>query len=140
MALVLPVDAKALTIAYLKQHASVVALAGPRVGDRARWATWPQVSVVSFGGREIGAVVNQVHLHEAYLQVDCWGENLNAQETVQLLARTVWAALIEMPNTSHTRGVVTDVRTITPPHDFADELDRSRVQAEYGVIVRPHDL
>lgn len=142
MVLRLQVDAKALTIAYLKGHSSVSALAGTRVSDRAKGSVWPQVTVTSFGGREVVAPGGRVsHLDELYLQVDAWGEHaVNDQATTQLLARTVRAALLDMASASHALGVVTRVRTITPPMDYADELDRARVRAEYGVFVHPHPL
>lgn len=140
----LPVDAKVLTIDYLRTHASVMSIAGNRVSDRAR-SGFPQVTVSTFGGREVvapGGVV--VHLDEIQIQVDCWAETIdgptNNQTTAQLLAHTVRAALLDMANASHARGVVTRVRTITPPMDFADELNRARVRAEYGVFVHPHAL
>ncbi len=140
MVLRLPVDAKDLTIIWLKAHASVVALASTRISDRPK-STFPQVTVTSFGGREVVVPGGRVvHLDEVYLQVDCWGEDpVKDQTATQLLARTVRAALLEMSTASHTRGVVTGVRTITPPHDFDDEF-RCRVQAEYGVICHPLPL
>lgn len=140
MPLRLPVDTKALTIAYLKQHSSVVAIAGTRISDRAK-GSFPEITVITFGGREVvvpGGTV--VHLDETNIQVDCWGADpTNDQASTQLLARTVRAALLDMANASHSRGVVTRVRTITPPMDYADE-DRARVRAEYGVFTHPLPL
>lgn len=137
MTLRLGVDAKALTIAYLKAHTSVAAICAGRVSDRAK-NTFPQVTVISVGGRElVTAGGYQSHLDETHLQIDCWGErSVNDQETTQLLARTVRAAMLEMSRASHTLGGVSGVRTITPPHDFADDL-RARVTADYGVITLP---
>lgn len=134
MALRLLPDVEALVVAYLKADASVAAIAGTRVSTKLAEA-YPRVNVTLITGRE----VVREHLDEQHLQVDAYADD---KADANLLARTVRAVLLNAPSVPHARGVVTHVRTITPPRWLPDETanDRPRYLAEYGITVHPHPL
>lgn len=130
-------DVEALCVDYLKAHASIVALTTGRVSPElpARPA-FPYLTVSLVAGTE---VIGD-HLDESLIQLAAWA---NDKTAANLLIRTARAALLEAPESSHARGVITGVRTLVTPHWFPDDVAtpaRPRYLCDMGVTVHPHLL
>lgn len=127
-------DVEALTVAYLKAAASVQAIVGSRVASE-RPVTLPAVTVLLVTGTE----KMREHLDEHVLQIDAWATD---KATASLLARTTRAVLLRAPEVPHARGVVSHVRTVTPPRWFPDTADnqRPRYITEMAVTIHPNPL
>lgn len=144
MALRLQVDVGRLVIAYLLTITEVTAIVSNRIGNVLYAGSGPAVQVNDITGDELVPR----HLDAAHLQVDAWGGN-RAQSLD--LARTVRAALLEMPAATVTAlhtvpvpswatGVATDVATLTRPRWLPDDSvnpPRPRFSGDYQVIAHP---
>lgn len=134
MAVRLLPDVEALLVAYLKAASAVTAIVGTRVSTELDDG-FPRVNLTLVTGREIVAT----HLDEQQVQVDAYA---NDKATANLLARTVRAVLLAAAGV-HSRGVVTGVRTITPPRWTPDDSvtpPRPRYLFEVGVTLHPNPL
>ncbi len=131
-------DVEALTVAYLLAHSSIAALVGTRVSaELPPNPVFPCVTLTLITGTE---VVRQ-HFDESVVQAMAWDDD---RQGANLLGRTLRAALLEMPDSDHARGVVTHVRTLAGPRWFPDDSvapPQPRYHAgDFGVFVHPHPL
>ena len=102
-------DVEAITATYLLAHDDIEALVGDRIGGRhPHRTTTPWIKVVQIGDT---VTSRSTHLVSAYLQFDCYGgrDIDTAQGEASLLARTLRAALNDMPEATHNGAVVTGV-------------------------------
>jgi len=130
-------DDEALAIDYLDSHASITALVGTRVSTQLPASpTFPYLTVQSAAGIEKDAN----HLDEAYLDLLAWA---NSKADAKLLIRTARAALLDAPNTTHSRGVVSHARTTLTPRWLPDESinpPRPRYVTTVALTIHPHLL
>lgn len=137
MTLRLQVDVEALAAEHLRAHASIAALVGARVGTQLPGPpgpTWPYLTVTMVAGVEKVAD----HLDESYLDVFAWADR---KDDANVLIRTARAVLIEARTATHDRGVVTNVRTISPPRWLPDPIDdRPRYLCTMALTVHPWPL
>jgi hypothetical protein len=122
-----------LIVEYLRGVAEVQALVSQRVSlSLPSSPTYPLVSILLVSGEERV----QRHLDAATIQVDVWG---GTREQADVLARTVRAALLEMPR-AHDTATVTAVLTLVAPRWLPDELavpPRPRYTADYQIVYHP---
>lgn len=134
---VLP-DAELVAVQWLRTVTAVTALS-----DRIYTQfpdddpVWPLVTVSRIGGLP---VVRQ-RLDAASLQVDCWGNpaDVEGRPDASLLARTVRAALHQMPGQDITSGWVTGVEDSDPlAYRPDDSRDPAIPRYSFGVTVYLH--
>jgi hypothetical protein len=130
-------DVEALAVAHLRANSSVAALVGTRVStELPATPQWPYLIVTLLMG------VEKIphHLDEQYVQLSAWGDT---KAQANLLVRTARAALIDARSASHTRGVVTNVRTVLSPRWLPDETtghSRPRYTCDMALTVHPHKV
>lgn len=135
-------DVEALVSEYLLAHASVSAQVGTRVKNELPAAAVGSESFfpcITFALVDADEVVRQ-HFDGALVQVMAWG---NTKASASLTMRTARAALLEMPDADHDRGVVTSVRTLVGPRWFPDGTvapPKPRYHADFRIHVHPHLL
>jgi hypothetical protein len=116
-------SSEALAVAYARSHATLITLipSTPATSPQtARVATelppsqtlsWLTVSLAAGIEKDPG------HLDEYYLDLMAWGTKAEAE----LLIRTARAVFMDAHLVSHTRGVVSNPRTVLPPRWLPDE-------------------
>ena len=102
MALDLIPDVEDIVGDYLRTHPDVVAIGAKVVGTSLGTSTVPWVRVTCLDSPRRGPID---HLIEFYLQLDCFpgtgvAKNVGGQAQVNLLQRTVRAALMALPGAS----------------------------------------
>lgn len=113
---------------YLRTHAGLAAITdrvrGTPPGEKERATPWVQVTMLN-GPQEPGASVDR--LVAFYFQFDCYAGASGGQPEASLLARTVRAALEDLPGV-YDEGEVTAVRISGHSHvpDPAIEPRRER--------------
>jgi len=123
-------DAEKLVSGYLRTHPAVAALdtrivaTTPRVDKRD--ATWVKLTQLDATNE---ARSRPEHLISFLLQFDCYATEDGGQPEAVLLARTVRAALVAMPDVTHDGAAVTQVRVLSHARipDTAFEPARERV-------------
>lgn len=95
---------------YLRDHEAVQAIVGTRVGGKTPATTdKPWVSVILIDPRNAGASSQFEHLVEHMVQLDCYAGEQGGQAEASLLARTVRAAMVAIPDVDHDNVVVSVV-------------------------------
>lgn len=117
-------DVEAITATYLLAHSAL----DDRIGGRhPKTTATPWIKLTQIGDSVFSRSTRLVH---AYLQFDCYGGNDKdtAQGEASLLARTLRAALNDMPAATHTGAVVTGVvftaNRRVPDPDFTPDRER----------------
>lgn len=123
-------DAELVAVEWLRNTADVTAL----VADRVYTAvppepSWPLIRVLRVGGTPVVAT----HLDVARLQIDCWATD---KQAAHLVARTVQAALHELPGT-HPTAVVTAVEDGTMSWNPDDDYHLAGYTADYLIYLHP---
>lgn len=130
-------DTEALTVDYLLAHTSVAALVGTRVTtELPAEPIFPCITVSLVANEERV----RKHFDAALVQVLAWGER---KADASLLIRTTRAALHEMPDADHDRGVVTAVVTLAGPRWLPDDSvapPQPRYHCDVAVYLHPHLL
>jgi hypothetical protein len=128
-------DSIALVLGVLRSHPSITALVGSRVHTSLPATTaWPLITV---GGVVAGVEKIPGHLDEVYIDVQAWSDN---DSQANLVARTARAVLTASAG-SHSRGVVTHVRAVTPERSLPDPVNnRPRWVVTMGLTIHPHPL
>lgn len=133
-------DIEALLATYLLAHEDVEELVGSRIGGRHPRATsTPWIKITQFS--EI-SLTKTLHVTQTDLQIECYGGDDvdEAQGEASLLARTVRAALNDMPAADHDNAVVSRVTFFgprrVPDSDFGDPA-RERFILDASVTSHP---
>jgi len=123
-------DGEKLVSGYLRTHPAVVALDTRIVAttpdEDKRDTTWVKLTQLDATNE---ARSRPEHLISFLLQLDCYAGKDGGQPEAVLLARTVRAALVAMPEVSHDGAAVTQARVLSHARipDTAFEKARERV-------------
>ena len=131
-------DIEALLATYLLAHDAVADLVGSRVGGRhPRAKGTPWVKVTQFS--EI-SLTKTLHVTQTDLQIECYGgSDLDeAQGEASLIARTVRAALNDMPESEHDGAVVSRVTFFGPRRVPDSDFDPARERFILDASVTSH--
>lgn len=127
-----PPDIEVIVGRYLRADPAVDSVVDSRIGSKhPSVTTQPWVRLILIDDTQAPAS-SVLHLVTAHLQLDCYaGSGGNTQAS--LIARTVRAALADMPNVEHDDAVIAHVRTNLrrlPDPDFAPARERYIVTAD----------
>jgi hypothetical protein len=116
-------DAEAILYEHLSAEPTVAAIVGERVSDstpRSTTEPWLRITQLDAPGDVID------HLIAFYFQLDCYGgsDEGEAHSQASLLARTVRASLMGMPQTRPVSGVRIDGDSRYPDPDFEPARER----------------
>lgn len=130
-------DPEALEVAYLKAHASITPLVGTRIAtELPPNPVFPFLTV----GLAAGVEKDPGHLDEVYLDLSAWAVT---KAEANLLIRTARAVHLDADLVSHTRGVVSNPRTVMPPRWLPDESvnpPKPRYVTTVALTIHPHPL
>lgn len=107
-------DAEAIIGTYLRTHTQVAALGARIVGQTPSDTIEPWVRLTQLDASNEPRSRPE-HLIDYLIQCDCYAGRDGGQAQASLLARTVRAALDDMPSRSHTGAVVTRVKFTSMP-------------------------
>lgn len=133
-------DIEAVVAGYLLTHDDVEELVGARVGGRhPRSTATPWVKITQLGAT---GLTKTLHVTQTNLQLDCYGGDDvdTAQSEASLLARTVRAALNDMPEADLDGVVVSAVTFFGPrrvPDTSAGDPARERFILDANVTAHP---
>ena len=120
-------DVEKVITAYLEPHLTAL---GAKVRGRTpsnTAAAWVRVTILD------APASFPDHLVDALVQFDCYAGKEGGQEEASLLARTVRAAIVDMPNASHSGAVVTGAAIVgylrNPDTMFEPARDRYIITA-----------
>lgn len=119
-----------LLVGYLESHEEVAGAVGTRIGTKTpRTLEEPWVRVQVYDEKQAPRSSTD-HLVTAHVQLDCYAGKIGDEVSAATLARTVRAALVEMPG-EHEEGTVTSVRVSSRPLPDIDieSVDRHIVVA-----------
>lgn len=129
-------DAEKVTSYYLRQHPAVVALDARIVGKTPSSTAAPWVRVTQLDASQDDTSQFD-HLVEFYLQLDCYAGATGGQPEASLLARTVRAAVIDMPG-EHDDCIVTRARISGAARVPDQALEPARERVIVTAIVTAH--
>ena len=119
MAIRIQPSSEALAVTYAKAHASLGTLLGASPNTRVA-TELPPNPVLPFLTISLAAGIEKDpgHLDEAYLDLSAWALT---KTDADLLIRTARAVFMDANLVTHTRGVVSNPRTVLPPRWLPDE-------------------
>jgi hypothetical protein len=148
----LPVDLRPLVREFLRSRTSIQALVGNPARIHGQIPATPTFPLIVIVGDVTGTEIVAEHLDEGIVQIDVYGNissdtgappNTDYDDQARLIARTVRAELLTAASYTHTRGVVTNVRSIRRPAPLPDGVNnpsRPRYSADYGITAHPHPM
>lgn len=108
MTLTLTPNSERVIADYLREHEDVAAITSSVVSETPKKTDTPWIRYTQLNKRDIARPVD--YALEAYFQLDCYAGRTGGQPEASLLARTVRAALVAMPDSEDVDGaVVSDV-------------------------------
>lgn len=130
-------DIEALVATYLLAHEDVEELVGDRIGGRhPRSTSTPWIKVTQYSDISL---TRTLHVTQTDIQIECYGGDDvdEAQGEASLLARTVRAALNDMPDAEHEGAVVTRVTFFGPRRIPDTDFGRERFILDASVTSHP---
>lgn len=137
MSLLLIPDAEKITGKYLREHPALIALDARVVGKPPDERATPWVQTAQLDApKEAGS--RPEHLISFMLQFDCYAGAAGGVPEATLLARTVRALLVAMPDVAHDGAVVTQVRILGHARVPDTDIEPARQRVILTADVRMH--